>query len=140
MPSKNHKLVGSWEQRNPDRNRAIKSAWKKRNRDKLREYRIRHKAKYPEKFEIKNFRSKMAGLRGVVFTLDEYRSMNAVQNGCCAICGKPDTGRMLSIDHDHKTLKVRDLLCKKCNSGLGFFGDSLVLLKKAVLYLKRHAK
>ena len=53
-------------------------------------------------------------------TLDEYNNMHDVQNGLCKICGNPeDLDRRLAVDHDHKTGRVRGLLCFKCNVFLG---------------------
>lgn len=39
-------------------------------------------------------------------------------------------------DHNHKTGKVRGLLCGNCNRGVGCFKDSLLLLHGIVDYLK----
>jgi Recombination endonuclease VII len=38
----------------------------------------------------------------------------------CAICHKPgsDFKKRLSVDHDHKTNKIRGLLCYRCNKFL----------------------
>ena len=75
-------------------------------------------------------------------TIAEYDSMLDSQNGVCAICGGvqtvPDTfkSRDLSVDHDHHTGKVRGLLCNNCNRGLGFLGDTVESLSKALGYLK----
>lgn len=75
----------------------------------------------------------------------DYNSVFNKQNGCCAICGKPEkakrNGRIvnLAIDHNHKTNKIRGLLCKKCNIGLGHFEDNIICLKKAIAYLKQHS-
>lgn len=67
------------------------------------------------------------------------------QEGCCAICGVPGghpiigertfKAATLAIDHDHSTSEVRALLCRQCNSGLGYFGDSAAKLVKAAAYL-----
>jgi hypothetical protein len=69
---------------------------------------------------------------------DDYLKMSSEQSGVCAICGKPNRmkyRRRLTIDHDHKTNKVRGLLCHHCNMGLGSFGDMPELLEKAASYL-----
>ena len=63
------------------------------------------------------------------------------QNGNCAICNKPEFNtrggiiRHLSIDHDHKTGKIRGLLCFKCNTKLGILEDK-DFAKKAKKYLR----
>lgn len=65
-----------------------------------------------------------------------------LRSGVCKICGEPEktkkqgTLRRLSIDHDHRTGKVRGLLCYYCNLGLGKFKDNPELLMKAYLYYK----
>jgi hypothetical protein len=41
----------------------------------------------------------------------------------------------LAIDHCHKTGKIRGLLCKNCNQGLGQFKDNIDLLLSAAKYL-----
>ena len=51
----------------------------------------------------------------------------------CMICGSKDT---ICIDHCHETGKVRGLLCRKCNTGIGMLGDTLVQLRLAVKYLE----
>jgi hypothetical protein len=70
-------------------------------------------------------------------TLDEYDRLFHSQGGVCRICRLPDpTGRRLSVDHDHKTGRVRGLLCHKHNTALGGFNDDLILLQAAIDYLK----
>ena len=51
----------------------------------------------------------------------------------CAICGRK---KRLVRDHNHRTGLFRGLLCYSCNSGLGMFQDSQLILWKAILYLK----
>jgi len=50
-------------------------------------------------------------------TPNDYNQLFQQQNGCCAICGKHQSKlkRRLDVDHDHKTDKVRGLLCNYCN-------------------------
>jgi hypothetical protein len=65
-------------------------------------------------------------------TETEFDSILEDQGGLCAICLKrPGT----QVDHDHKTGKVRGILCLKCNAGLGALKDNLQLVWSAVDYL-----
>lgn len=62
-------------------------------------------------------------------------------NGKCAICEEPESKerwRCLAVDHCHNTGKIRQLLCWKCNSGLGLFNDDKQLLTNAIKYLTKH--
>lgn len=66
-----------------------------------------------------------------------------MQKGCCGICGKslvdPDSEKRYSIDHNHKTGKVRGLLCSHCNQGIGHFFEDKSLFLKATDYLEKHS-
>lgn len=56
------------------------------------------------------------------FTLEEYDKLIEEQNGLCGICGGINSnGRRLYVDHDHKTGKVRGLLCNTCNMHLTWY-------------------
>ena len=50
----------------------------------------------------------------------------------CTICGEEGD---LVVDHDHKTNKVRGMLCNHCNRGLGHFKDDPDLLEYARIYI-----
>lgn len=71
-------------------------------------------------------------------TLLEYNDIFTKQNGMCRICGihQSQLPKSLHVDHCHKTNKVRGLLCKKCNSLLGFANDNMTILKNAITYLE----
>lgn len=58
------------------------------------------------------------------------------QRGHCAICGNNMDAPHL--DHDHNTGALRELLCRSCNLGLGYFRDSPAILSAAIDYLRRH--
>jgi len=76
--------------------------------------------------------------RNYGITLDEHTQMYEEQNGVCAICKEPGDGRWkkLCVDHDHKTGKVRQLLCRNCNMVLGQVGDNIIILQSMIEYLQ----
>lgn len=79
-----------------------------------------------------------ARLKKFGLTAEEHSALLASQNGCCAICKRPENGKKLAIDHCHKSGKVRSLLCQQCNVGLGAFGDDPRILVNAAKYILSH--
>lgn len=65
-------------------------------------------------------------------TIEEYESMLLRCESKCEICGEE---KSLNVDHCHSTGSVRGLLCTKCNTGLGKFGDDIEMLRRAIRYL-----
>lgn len=110
--------------------------WYKENKERLivggRKYRAGHKENC-KKRELR---------RGYGLTLTDYNKKFIEQDGVCAICKMPEThiikGKltMLSIDHDHKTNKVRGLLCRKCNCAIGLLGEDVTRILNSARYLK----
>jgi thymidylate synthase len=62
-----------------------------------------------------------------------YPQMIEDTNGRCTICQV--TSGNLVIDHDHKTGKIRGLLCDRCNHALGHFRDNQTYMTRAIKYL-----
>ncbi|MFD5069164.1 endonuclease VII domain-containing protein [Streptomyces sp. NPDC058369] len=66
----------------------------------------------------------------------EYDYLFQAQDGRCAICGGTRRQR-LSVDHCHKTGRVRGLLCRMCNGRLLTAArDNPETLRKAASYLE----
>ena len=75
---------------------------------------------------------------GIKITEKEYKELLKKQGNSCALCGNPPpAARVLCLDHDHKTGKVRGLLCNDCNIALGKFRDNVETLGKAIVYLSK---
>jgi len=68
-------------------------------------------------------------------TIDRYDEMYEQQDGKCAICKAEDEGRF-AVDHCHNTGKVRGLLCRSCNLGIGQLKDDIEVLTNAITYLQ----
>lgn len=82
-------------------------------------------------------------------SVEEYDSLSASQNDLCMVCKKKETKKMrgvvsrLSVDHCHQAekngeMKIRGLLCMKCNTGIAMFNDSPEMLREAANYLEKH--
>ena len=79
---------------------------------------------YRQKYRLKN----KFGL-----TVEEYSAMIEKQDNKCKICGcdmnKPH------VDHNHKTGKVRHLLCHQCNTALGLLKEDTRILQNMISYI-----
>jgi len=104
------------------RNRQNKKSkeWRRKNRDRIKSFDLQ----------------KRYGI-----DLEQFNLMFAIQRGNCAICRKSlNMGKGPQVDHDHKTGKVRQLLCSGCNLMLGVAKDNLETLQNAIKYLTKHHK
>ena len=111
---------------------------KHENRKKnLREWHKQWKAENPIPDRAK-FIKRVYGL-----DWETYTAMYEKQKGGCAICKTPiglygaeGQAPVLHVDHCHETEKVRGLLCRTCNVGLGHFKDNATVLRLAAEYLE----
>ena len=65
-----------------------------------------------------------------------YERLLEAQDGVCAICGNPPKigGKRLHVDHNHRTGRVRGLLCFRCNRALPTYATS-EWLERARVYV-----
>lgn len=76
-------------------------------------------------------------------SLEEYEEMFSSQGGKCKICFDYEKGIdprtelpfNLAVDHDHKTGRIRGLLCANCNRAIGLFKDNPETILSAHNYL-----
>lgn len=70
----------------------------------------------------------------------DYEAMLQEQNGRCKICDALPTGlgvgKILEVDHCHKTNRVRGLICRRCNTAIAYLESEPSLLAKMVSYLQ----
>jgi len=155
------KYQKEYREKNIDKIRKQDKIYRENNKEKIREYREKNKEKIQKwreenkekirenqrkyyKNDKKKYREKrLKYLFGI--TLKEYDKMLKEQNSRCVICGTKKVGRnqynnrSLGVDHDHKTGKIRGLLCNNCNTTLGFLKDNPLILIKAVKYLQKYS-
>lgn len=98
------------------------------------EYRVK-KAAYRAMQKHKDKRRDTILKQTFGISLEDYNIMLSNQGGVCFICHDIDPVRSLAVDHCHTTGKIRGLLCRDCNQGIGKFADDITRLKRAIKYL-----
>lgn len=113
------------------------------DRAKYLEFKKNEWAEYVEKNPNGNRGKHYKSRYGI--TIEDYERMYNAQGGVCAICKEPETRKSktgkpmsLSVDHDHKTGKVRDLLCVACNHMVGFVESKNISATEVDNYIMRH--
>lgn len=66
--------------------------------------------------------------------LSQYENMVIQQNNQCFIC-KIET--KLFVDHNHSNGQIRALLCRHCNTALGFAKEDIQILSNMIYYIKQ---
>lgn len=79
-------------------------------------------------------RSRMNSLKFIHgLSLEDFQRMSENQENLCLICKE---FKPLCVDHDHKTGRIRGLICASCNKGLGHFRDNVEFMQRAIDYVK----
>lgn len=72
-------------------------------------------------------------------TKNQYDSLLESQGHCCLTCGTHESKAMkgmLFVDHNHKTKRIRGLLCNKCNLILAHCNEDISILENISEYIK----
>lgn len=112
---------------------AYNKIWRDKNPAKVKAIFQRAYTKNPDRFA----NARLMHEYGI--SLDKYNELFQIQKGLCAICDSScKSGKRLSVDHNHDTGEVRGLLCRICNTAIGFFGDDIKKLRKAIAYIEKY--
>lgn len=144
MAYKNKEDVIKYREKHREKHKLYMKEYYIINRDKLllekRKYHNTNSVqinKKKKKYYIKNKdnakRWQLKKLYGL--SLEEFNKMKLDSNGKCEIC---KLSKLLCVDHNHNTRKVRGLLCGNCNSLLGFVNDNIDTLDNAIRYLRKY--
>jgi hypothetical protein len=125
-----------WRKDHPEYEREYRPQYLKANEGKVKKRKNRHYYKNKEKYNLLGRQAHLKRKYGI--TLEEKRKMIDRQNGKCAICGEPINETIGHTDHQHNPFKLRDILCRYCNPGIGNFRENPEFLEKAAAYLRRH--
>lgn len=110
------------------------------SKKKARESELRRREEDPEGFAAKRQeQGRKQKLAKYGLTPEGYQELLDAQGGACAICGATENTRKGSdnfhVDHDHRTGRVRGLLCHHCNVALGMVDDDPDRLNAMIAYL-----
>jgi len=72
---------------------------------------------HPEAVKLANYRASL--MRKYGLKLEDIDRMLIEQQFACKLCHNPFTSTPF-VDHDHKTGRIRGLLCNVCNLGIGW--------------------
>lgn len=115
-PEKRNATVREWRASNPEKAKASCRAWQISNREQV------------------NYTHREARLKSYGISLGQFIGMAVAQEAKCVICR--GQGKLV-VDHCHTTGRVRGLLCRKCNLGIGHLKDSPEMLQRALAYLEK---
>jgi hypothetical protein len=129
-----------WRNKNPQ----YANQYAAKNRKAFKEYKARWKSKNPDAVKRKqrlwSWRSD-----GININNESYDELLKKQENKCAVCGRclvEDKSKMVlgsavaHVDHDHRTGRIRGLLCGSCNRAAGLLADSAERAVSLALYLR----
>lgn len=150
-----------WQKENPEKHREKQKRWRRNNPEKVilmnAEQHKKHAVKIsahrkqryredPEKFRKRGreyYRKNPEKQRARVIkrlyglTEDDYRELLDNTMGICPICKEEFADDTVCVDHDHKTGRIRGIICHRCNLSLGRFDDNIRLILNAIRYLRK---
>lgn len=120
--------------RTTEKERERKRAYYKANRSL---FQARRAARYLAQ-RVQLFTQNLLKKYGI--TRETWDVMLIAQSGRCKVCGDPmDALYEPCVDHDHKTGKVRGLLCGPCNRAVGLLKDDPIRAENVAQYLRENA-
>ena len=117
--------------------------YRERRKAEGRAYHAAHREKDNERQRRRSWTKKLSDFwrrlaRFYGISREQYEALLARQGGVCGICRKPPQ-KPFCVDHSHATGRVRGLLCRKCNTGLGSYDDDASVMAAGIAYLRRAA-
>jgi hypothetical protein len=110
--------------------------WARKNPEKAKQYGRQRIEKEKNDVVAKAKKKNQMLKRKYGITLEQYNVLLQNQKNKCALCYRSQGKTALHVDHDHKTLKVRGLLCHQCNWYLGVIDADTNILKRIEEYIK----
>lgn len=122
-----------------EKRNAYAREWRKRNPGKAPKVNAKYRAAHPDRVRSLYREAYLKRTYGI--SAADFKHMLLSQDFSCAVCLRAveDNDKMVHVDHDHVTGKVRGILCHYCNTALGKLGDNIENLQRAIRYLQKAA-
>ena len=137
---KNKERLAAYNKEYREKNKERLASWSKeyyeKNKERIITYAKEYREENKEEIAIKKEEQRLKSKYGI--TSKEKNVLLQKQNNKCKICLVEFSNVTPNVDHCHTTNKIRGLLCRACNTGLGQFKDNTKLLTKAINYLEEH--
>lgn len=140
----------TWYKNNKAKALANGQRWRENNREKQRASSRKYYKNNAERIRAKNrvkhntprgrARARREHLwRSFKMTPEQWDEMFTAQGSKCGCCGtrEPASKRGWHTDHDHKTKRVRGIVCHACNVMIGAARDSIEILEAGKRYLSK---
>jgi len=125
-----------YREKNKEQIAAYRKEYREKNKEQLAAWSKEYREKNKEQLAARGKEYRLKSKYGI--TLTENNVLLQKQNNKCKICLVEFSNVTPNVDHCHTTNKIRGLLCRACNTGLGQFKDNTKLLTKAINYLEEH--
>lgn len=125
-----------WYQKNGDYEKSRVATWRQNNAGRVNDTRRARRSSDGGRSKLRDREGHLRRKYGL--TSNIFEALVLAQLGKCAVCGANE-GMELHVDHDHRTNKVRGLLCGKCNKAIGLLNDDPNLMNAAKEFLERSA-
>jgi hypothetical protein len=121
-----------WRKENPNKSSETSKRYRLNNPDVGKNYRRTYYGSTKQKETV--LRHKMSKYGS---SLEEYVRLYEEQKGLCKICKEEDNFKNpICIDHCHSKNLFRGLICKRCNTVLGYIKDNVAILEGMLRYLE----
>lgn len=94
------------------------------------------------KIKEKSWKQKNILINNRIFNIEDYNREISRCNKKCEICNQDPSNHKkgFCVDHNHNTYHYRGILCSLCNSALGYFKEDIVIMTRAIEYLRKTKK
>lgn len=144
-PDQMHDCCRRWRRRHMKEVCQRQKRWYGKHRASVLMRRKQHYQQHPEYYRDQHLRHKY----GITYL--DLCALFRQQEGRCEICRHKllrlrrhrytrsyENRWIAHVDHDHKTKRVRGLLCADCNFAVGMLHDSVIGAEQLVRYLRKH--